>query len=199
MNAHHPAFGYSNIGNKGRILKDLINKGIIKDLGPEFPILVGKSTKPDIVLGNKHTYLNLAIEEGCITTSDHLPIIIKISIKSILKNYEPKRNIKRANWDQYKIDVENEINREIRRETLEGNDINKDKIDTSLKNWMKIIDDAAYKNIPTKRVQYYVHPQESDYIKLLKEQYKQLRAINSWTREQLDILKNIQERIKEEG
>ena len=29
---------------------------------------------------------------------------------------------------------------------------------------MEIIDNAANKNIPTKRVQYYVHPQESDYI-----------------------------------
>ena len=64
---------------------------------------------------------------------------------------------------------------------------------------MKIIDNAANKNIPTKRVQYYVHPQESDYIRLLEEQYKQLRATNNWTREQLDILKNIQDRIKEES
>ena len=85
LNTHHPAFGYSNIDNKGRILKYLINKGIIKHLGPEFPTLVGKSAKPDIILGNKHAYLNLAIEEGCITTSDHQPILMKISKKPILK------------------------------------------------------------------------------------------------------------------
>ena len=85
LNAHHQAFGYSSTDNKGRILKDLINKGMIKHLGPEFPILVGKSTKPDIILGNKYPYLNLAIEEGSITTSDHLPIVIKINTKPIFK------------------------------------------------------------------------------------------------------------------
>ena len=48
---------------------------------------------------------------------------------------------------------------------------------------MKLIDNAANKNIPIKRVQYYVglHPQESDYIKLPEEQYKQVQATNSWT------------------
>ena len=53
--------------------------------GPDFGTLASKRGKPDIILSNNHNMYNLAIQQGDLTTSDHLPIIVKISTKPIIK------------------------------------------------------------------------------------------------------------------
>ena len=64
INVHHTMFGYNNTDIKGRELKNLINRNIITHLGPEFPTLIASQTKPDVVLGNRHTFYNIVITEG---------------------------------------------------------------------------------------------------------------------------------------
>ena len=101
LNANHTMFGYQQNNNKGRAIKDLINRNIINHLGPDFSTLIGRQGKPDVVLSNKKAYLNIAIEPGKLTTSDHLPLIIRISTKPIIKSIEKRRSFNKANWERY--------------------------------------------------------------------------------------------------
>ena len=91
LNAHHPMFGYRYTDLKGEEINNLININIVSHLGPEFHTLVATKTKPDVVLGNRHGFYNIAVTEGEITTSDHLPIIVTLSTKGIIKDFV-KRN-----------------------------------------------------------------------------------------------------------
>ena len=96
LNAHHPMFGYRYTDVKGREISNLINRNIVSYLGPEFPTLVAANTKPEVVLGNRHAFYNIIITEGEITTSDHLPIIVKLSTKAIVKDFAEKSKFKNA-------------------------------------------------------------------------------------------------------
>ena len=53
------------------------------------------------------------------------------------------------------------------------------------------------RSVPKGRVNYYIHPHVSDYIKLLEQNYKQLMTLNNWNRNQLNQVRNIQEQLKE--
>ena len=58
---------------------------------------------------------------------------------------------------------------------------------------------AKEESVPKSKVNYYIHPKVSDYIKLLEQNYKQLTSLNHWSREQLIQIRNIQEQLKEES
>ena len=109
INANHAILGYNRENNKGKIVKRLIDDNIAKHLGPEFNTLVGKKGKPDIVLSNKIAHLNISIEEGSLTTSDHIPMIITLATKPIIKSIQKRRNYKKANWERYKTVVTEKI------------------------------------------------------------------------------------------
>lgn len=70
----------------GKSLLQLINQGILLHLGPHFPDFInyGAATNPDKIFSNKHHYLNSISEPGNITTSDHIPIIFKLSSKPFI-------------------------------------------------------------------------------------------------------------------
>ena len=70
-------------------------------------------TKPDVVLGNRHAFYNIAITEGEITTSDHMPIIVTLSTKAIIKDFVKRNKFKNADWDKYKSIIDREIEAEI--------------------------------------------------------------------------------------
>ena len=42
INASHPMFGYTTTNNRGRTIKQLIERGVVKHVGPEFTTLVTK-------------------------------------------------------------------------------------------------------------------------------------------------------------
>ena len=79
----------------------MIDRNIAKHLGPDFPTLIGRNGKPDIVLSNRYNFLNMAIEAGNITSSDHLSLIIKISTKPITKEKQTTLNYKKADWEKF--------------------------------------------------------------------------------------------------
>lgn len=81
FNGRHTAFGNADNNTVGKSLISLINQGKLIHLGPHFPTFFShnSSTNPDKVFSNKHHYLNCISEPGEITTSDHLPIIFKLS------------------------------------------------------------------------------------------------------------------------
>ena len=109
MNAHHPTLGYKYTDNKGKIIQELIDRNIAKHLGPDCPTLIGRNGKPDIVLSNRHNFLNMVIEAGSITSSDHPPLIIKISTKPIIKEKQSSLNHKKADWEKFQKTIKENI------------------------------------------------------------------------------------------
>ena len=101
----------------------MLDHNVANYLGPDFPTLVSKSTKPDMILSNSHGFLNIAIEPGGITTSDHIPIKIELSTKAILKDIQPRRNYSKANWTRHKEIIEEEISKEERENPIDENSL----------------------------------------------------------------------------
>lgn len=63
----------------------LINQNLIQYLEPDFKTYISMMGTgiPVIFLGNNNIYFNYSITQGELTSSDHLPLIIKISTKPI--------------------------------------------------------------------------------------------------------------------
>ena len=59
--------------------------------------------------------------------------------------------------------------------------------------------EVAEETIPQNKISYYIHPPNSDFINILENQYQQLMTLNHWTRDHLDMIKNIQTLIKNES
>ena len=102
LNANLPAMDYNVYNNNGREVQRLIDRFKIVLLGPDFRTLVHKNGKPDIIFSNRNAFFNYAIERGGLTSSDHFPVILKLSTKPIVKVVEKKRCLKRTNWDMFK-------------------------------------------------------------------------------------------------
>ena len=64
---------------------------------------------------------------------------------------------------------------------------------------MKILNEVAEESIPKTKMNYYIHPNESDYLKLLEQLYIQIMNYNNWTVEELAMIRQIQVAIKEES
>ena len=149
MNAHHPTLGYRYTDNKGKIIQELIDRNIANQLGPDFPTLIGRNGKPDIVLSNRHNFLNMVIEAGSITSSDHLPLIIRISTKPILKEKQSSLNYKKADWEKFQKTIEENI-------TLTNmNNKTKADIDHELMQWTDSIQKATETSIPKNKTNYH--------------------------------------------
>ncbi len=87
FNGKHTIFGNRGNNTVGKSLINLINQGKVKYLGPHFPTFYShnSTTNPDKIFANKHHYLNCICEPGETTTSDHLPVIFKLSTKPFMK------------------------------------------------------------------------------------------------------------------
>ena len=59
-------------------------------LGPDFRTFIPRNGKPDMVFSNKNAFFNYVIIPGKLTSSDHLPVIIKLSTKPIVKTGQEK-------------------------------------------------------------------------------------------------------------
>ena len=172
MNANHHVFGYTHVNLKGNILANAINTGLIQYKGPDFNTLVHTRGRPDIILTNRYTILNMAIQQGNLTMSDHVPLVIKLSAKPIVKEYINKFNYDKANWDLFKAKIDRKIEQQKRIISLETpNNITKDIIDNATQMWMQdkmmVVNDV----VPKKLVKYYTHPTDSDLLRLLEIKY----------------------------
>ena len=76
LNARHRLFGCNDNSNMGKALEELIRRNILTHLGPEFKTFITRAhaTNPDIALGNRFAHLIITIQQGPITTSDHIPM-----------------------------------------------------------------------------------------------------------------------------
>ena len=64
---------------------------------------------------------------------------------------------------------------------------------------MNILKECRDEVIPVRQFTYYVHALNSDYLKLLMVVYHDLKTKNHWTRQDIETLKELQQRIKEES
>ena len=64
---------------------------------------------------------------------------------------------------------------------------------------MKILNEAPEESIPKTKMSYYIHPNESDHLRLLEQLYTQLMNYNNWIIQELTLIRQIQMAIKEES
>ena len=181
---------YTYVNTKGRIIKNYVYNNKLKHFGPDFPTLARRDGRPDIVLGNRWAHLNMAISPGNLTSSDHLPVHVKLPTNVIIKD---TKKVYKANWDKYKNTIENQT------EIKNMNNKTKEEIDEEIRRWMETIIKAADEAIPKHKVTFLIKPNNSDNLKLLMNQYQQFCTLPSWNINQLNTLRNIQHQLKTES
>lgn len=101
LNATHTNLEHNSNNTAGRQLNNLINANLVRFMGLDFRTYHSREAtgKPDLLLGNNKTYFNYAVTQGGLSTSDHIPLIIKISTKPIKlrTNTVPAFNFRKAN------------------------------------------------------------------------------------------------------
>ena len=102
LNARHIQFGHGSTNARGRLLLNYIRRDIITLLGPEFKTYIGTTGTgtPDMMIGNRWANLNVSLTQGPITTSDHLPIYMKIATKPIIIQGKTRLEIKKSELGQ---------------------------------------------------------------------------------------------------
>ena len=200
INAHIPAIGYAQYNNNGRAIKNLIDRDKIKLMGPDFRTFIHRNGKPDLIFSNKLAFLNFAIIRGNLTSSDHLPVILKLSTKPIAKEGTERFKFVNVNWELFKEKIEEKIeNENVNNNLTDRPDIDMTIIENSINNWINIIKETRDEVIPKTTINYFIHARDSDYLKLLEITYNQILNKPIWTREDLDIIKELQRRILEEN
>ena len=104
LNANTAISGYRSLNGAGRSLNALIDRGVTQRIGPSFPTFYSPttSTKPDIVLINRVVTYNYFITEGPVTTSDHIPILMRISTAPIQVEIPKRKSLRKADWEKYR-------------------------------------------------------------------------------------------------
>ena len=99
MNANFQSLGDQSTNNKGEQLETLNRTGKMTHHGPPFHTFVSRKnlTTPDKIISNKKFNFNLHLQQGPQTTSDHLPIIAKISVNPIQIPIKPRYSFKKVN------------------------------------------------------------------------------------------------------
>ena len=201
LNASSRNLGHSTTNNNGRIIDNLIRRNIVTHMGPEFKTVINNrgSGTPDIILGNRHMHMNLQIQQGPLTTSNHLPIIIKIATKPISVKGTKRLCYKKANWEKFKETIlescgELEVNTENR-------NINKEYIDGKILQWTDLVKKAVKKAIPEVEYKTLPHPKETQKQRELQTLYQNLKIIGErrgWTLAQRHIFRTTQEQLRDE-
>ena len=200
FNGRHTTFGNRDNNTVGKSLINLINQGKMINLGPNFPTFFthNSTSSPDKVFSNKHNYLNCICEPGDVTTSDHLPIIFKLSTVPFLKGKPKTLKIHKADWDLFQHKLDQQINVS----DLEGD--TPEQIEVATSTWIKAVKNAMDVAIPKSNYQCIYQLKTTPEVKHLENQYKIIREFAShfgWTlqtyRECQRIKLELRERYKE--
>ena len=133
MNAHHPTLGYRYTDNNGKNNTRPDRQEYSQTSGSRLSHFNRKNGKLGMVVSNRHNFLNMLIEAGSINSSDHLPLIIKISTKPIIKEKQSTLNYKKANWEKFQKTIEENIN------LTNMNNKTKDDTDHEIMQWVESI------------------------------------------------------------
>ena len=142
--------------------------------------------------------MNCICEPGDITTSDHLPIILKLSTKHFLKEKPKTFRLHRADWELF----QNKLDQKVNITELDGNTL--EQLEDATKSWTNAVKNAMDIAIPKSNYQYIYQIKTTPEIKNLENQYKTLKefaAYFGWTiqtyREHQRIKTELMERCKE--
>lgn len=171
FNARHRIFGHNNNNTVGNSLQTIINSGKLIHIGPNFKTFIGNQrlTTPDRVFSNNKAALNYHLQQGPVTTSDHIPIIMKLSTSPIQIQIKERYSMKKANWLGYKTDLE-----DMRAPDLNNKNI--EEIDKELELVHDKIIKAMEKNIPRTRYKTLPHPPINEETRYIQTQFNNIHT-----------------------
>ena len=196
FNCTHTQLGNRTNNTVGKSIVNLINQGNLIHLGPQFPTFIRheSATNPDKVFSNKHNYLNTFIEQGNITSSDHIPIVLTVSTRPIYVKRSETYQYKRANWEQFKQILE----RKITIKTL--NNYNIEQIEEEMNDWINTVKETMDKTIPKTTYIPTYQTISTPQIRQLEQLYNTLRSnaeTNGWTYERYRQHTDIRHQLRE--
>lgn len=196
FNARHRIFGYQDNNNVGIGFQTLIDMGKLIHLGPNFSTFIGHRTltTPDRIFTNNKAFLNYAIQQGPITTSDHIPILFTLSTSPIQTPCNPRFQMSRADWPAYQQELLNYETSHLQDETLE-------KIDDEIDRFHNTVKLAVQHHIPITHYKTLPHNKITDNIRRLQVQFNntlQYIQRHGPSIEQLRHIRTLQHTLQEE-
>ncbi len=173
FNCTHTLFGNRTNNTVGKSLTQLINQGKLIHMGPHFPTFIrqGTATNPDKVFSNKHSYLNTMIEPGNASSSDHIPIVLKLSTKPFLINQKPTYQFCKADWELFKKNLDEKT-------TVKNlTNCTTEQVEEEMKSWMSNIKYSMDKSIPKSNIKRVYQTRITPQIRALERAYNNLREI----------------------
>ena len=180
LNLRHPFIGHTDRNNPGIIFSNLVNNNSYQYMGPDFGTMAyrGDNSKPDIVFNNNKGHLHYRMEQGQITTSDHLPLLMTLSTSPIMYPIKERYVKKLTKWDKFEKGVEIDMKQretDVSLTDRSHREIDIVKIDQEINQWTDIISRHYDENTPKKKFVTIPHGTDSDLMKVLKETYKNIR------------------------
>lgn len=197
LNARHSSLGHNSSNTRGEQLATLINRGHAIHLGPNFATYINhrSATNPDIVIGNKSIFHNIALQQGTIATpSDHQYIIGKISANPIQIPTRPRPSFPKADWNKYREAMNNQNSTNLQIITPQA-------IEQAVNNFMETIKESSKIAIPKTTYRTIPHAKTNEQIRILQIQYNTVIEDiqnNGPTRNKYQLLVHIRTELQEE-
>lgn len=200
LNAVHTSLGHTRNNIFGNEIHRLTSRNLIQFLGPDFnTFLRGRlHGKPDVLFCNRFHNLNYALTQGPLSTSDHIPVVLKLSTRPILVAATPRPNLTQVNWDIFKDSLDQAVDA---RQEDDNQPKNQAYIDDKIGQWYDMIRVAKEAHIPMINTRTLPHPRESDALKLLQWRYNRIKTriqIEGGTVELNQILRDIRDALRDE-
>lgn len=129
------------------------------------------------------------------TLSDHIPIIMNVTTRAIVKQIPPMLNFKETNWENFKEEVKNRIQNINHQDNLLKD------VDRKLNQWYNATETAINNNIPTKSQVIDQKPITSAHLRYIQHEYKQLQQkanITGWNINTYNYYKTLNTALKQE-
>ncbi|KAI3383771.1 hypothetical protein SNEBB_010833 [Seison nebaliae] len=197
LNAKHRVLGHTSRNQVGDGLAGLIADGKLQHIGPNFATYIAMpgSGTPDIVLCNRRAYHNITLQEGPITTSDHIPIVITLSTNPI---QTPRQQVYRygaADWQSFKDTL---TDRHVNPPDLQGGTL--EEIDDHYSAWSAELGEAMEQHIPKtnhRTTQHTPLTREEQLVHVRYAAIKRHASVHGWTVDLLRRYRNLQQELQE--
>ena len=196
FNIHHTNFGHNRSDNLGKIFNNFALRNNLHFLGPHFKTYFNNinSGTPDLIFGNNQI-LNLAVQISPgdrLPFSDHIPIHIKLNSNPIAIPADPKFNLHKANWEEFREELSSIPLPNIHNKDLPF-------IDDITQNFINNIINASENHIPKSHYKFIPSFNLSNRTKRLQLIYNQRHQLyhNNLTIDKSRILLNIKHLIDE--
>ena len=197
LNCAHTTFGYDYSNTAGNSLVRLMGDRRLRHLGPHFPTYHRQdtATTPDIIIANNLAHHNIHTKQGDISTSDHIPIITRISTNPIQIPTPQRRNYNRADWQGFKATLLNTPDPPPLTPNTPTNTI-----DSLVDGWYADLQTAVDTHIPMTSYRTLPHYKDNHQLKLLKTQYaalQQYSQTHGWDRQLYNQYRQLQQQIQD--